>query len=79
MNTEIKKTYTATAPDGTVITRNSKADYRFAVMCQNTNGKWVASFHTAIKHAWKQEAKDLIWMEQNAWISVVLVGTKVAA
>jgi hypothetical protein len=77
--TEIKTTYTATAPDGTEITRKSKTDYKHAVMAQDASGKWFASFHTTIRLAWKQEAKDLEWLDRGIWINVVLVSAKAAA
>lgn len=78
MNTT-KIAYTATASDGTEITRKSATDYRYAMMCQNTDGKWFASFHTTLKLTWKQEAKDLEWLDRGIWIKVELVSVKAAA
>lgn len=78
MNTN-KIVYTATAADGTTITRKSATAYRFAMMCQNAEGKWFASFHTTLKLTWKQEAKDLEWLDRGIWINVQLVSVKAAA
>ena len=79
MNNTTKIEYTATSPDGTAITRKSATAYRYAMMAQDASGKWFASFHTTLQHAWKQEAKDLEWLDRGIWINVALVSVKAAA
>jgi len=75
--TETKITYTATAPDGTEVIRKSKSKYTHAMMCQDAKtGKWFASFHSSLRLTWKQEAKDLDWLNRGIWMNVVLVAVK---
>jgi hypothetical protein len=74
-------TYTATAPDGTEVSRKSNNPYAFAVLCQHPEGSsyagsWAYGFTTRRELALKDYDKQI---RLGYWSNVVIVDAKVGA
>lgn len=73
----MKTTFVAVAPDGTRITRKSNTAYTHAMVAENVNGVYAASFHTsralAERAAENYRKVNMRWTGKPGAASVVAV------